>query len=69
MLLLLINILMKFKSKSIKKFNYREGVRSVPLPPIFYLRCNPIGILPKKQGGWCMITNYPILQGKVLTII
>ena len=31
-------------------------------PPISYLRCNPIGILPKKQGGWRMITNlsYPI---------
>lgn len=30
-------------------------------PPMFNLRCNPIGLVPKKQGGWRMITNlsYP----------
>ena len=29
--------------------------------PISNLRCNPIGLVPKKQGGWRMITNlsYP----------
>lgn len=26
-------------------------------PPISNLRCNPVGLLPKKQGGWRMITN------------
>lgn len=33
-----------------------------PCPPISNLRCNPVGILPKKQGGWRMISNlsYPV---------
>jgi hypothetical protein len=30
-------------------------------PPISNLRCNPTGVVPKKRGGWRMITNlsYP----------
>ena len=25
--------------------------------PISNLRCNPVGVLPKKDGGWRLITN------------
>ena len=26
-------------------------------PPISNLKCNPVGVLPKKDGGWRLITN------------
>ena len=26
-------------------------------PPMFNLRCNPTGLVPKKQDGWRMITK------------
>jgi hypothetical protein len=26
-------------------------------PPLSNLRCNPVGVLPKKDGGWRLITN------------
>ena len=33
-------------------------------PPISNLRCSPIGIIPKKQGGWRMICNLSAPQGQ-----
>lgn len=26
-------------------------------PPMANLRCNPVGVLPEKDGGWRLITN------------
>lgn len=30
---------------------------------MFNLRCNPVGVLPKKDGGWRLITNYSVPIG------
>lgn len=59
---------MKFKPKR-QRNSARKGVRSVPLPPISDLRCNPLVFFLRTNevDAWSPI--YLIMQEKVLTII
>lgn len=52
----------ELQEKIDKEINLGRVLGPFSHPPISNLRCSPIGLVPKKQGGWRMITNlsYPI---------
>lgn len=41
-----------------KKINKEIKLARILYPPFSNLRYNPIGILPKKQDGWHMISKF-----------